>query len=63
MKKKKQVQQAQADIGRGVIKDNFLAALVTSTLYKQQIVQAKKAKAHISVKISFLIKAKDKSLI
>ena len=32
------------DVGRGVIKDNFLAAVVTSKLYKQQIVSAKKGK-------------------
>ena len=34
----------EADLGRGKIKDNFLAALVTSKLYKMQIVQAKKGK-------------------
>lgn len=32
------------DIGRGTIKDNFLAALVTSKQYKMQVVQAKKGK-------------------
>ena len=58
MKKKKQVQQAQADIGRGVIKDNFLAALVTSTLYKQQIVQAKKGKGSYQRKNKFSNKGK-----
>ena len=35
---------SETDIGRGKIKDNFLAALVTSKLYKMQIVQAKKGK-------------------
>jgi len=30
--------------GRGVIKDNFLAALVTSKVYKMQVVKAKKGK-------------------
>jgi alternative ribosome-rescue factor len=35
---------SESDIGRGKIKDNFLAALVTSKLYKMQIVQAKKGK-------------------
>jgi alternative ribosome-rescue factor len=35
---------SETDIGRGQIKDNFLAALVTSKLYKMQIVQAKKGK-------------------
>ncbi|WP_158967190.1 ribosome alternative rescue factor ArfA [Paraglaciecola sp. L3A3] len=32
------------DLGRGIIKDNFLAALVTSKLYKVQVVKAKKGK-------------------
>ena len=32
------------DLGRGTIKDNFLAALVTSKLYKMQVVKAKKGK-------------------
>ncbi|MCJ8319737.1 MAG: ribosome alternative rescue factor ArfA [Colwellia sp.] len=32
------------DIGRGEIKDNFLAALVTSKAYKVQVVKAKKGK-------------------
>jgi alternative ribosome-rescue factor len=32
------------DIGRGKIKDNFLAALVTSTVYKVQVVRANKGK-------------------
>jgi len=34
----------KAELGRGKIKDNFLAALVTSKLYKIQIVKAKKGK-------------------
>ena len=34
----------ETDMGRGIVKDNFLAALVTSKLYKMQIVQAKKGK-------------------
>ena len=42
--KKTQRNNAESDLGRGVIKDNFLAALVTSKLYKQQIVVAKKGK-------------------
>ncbi len=33
-----------SDLGRGIIKDNFLAALVTSKVYKLQIVKAKKGK-------------------
>ncbi len=32
------------DIGRGKIQDNFLAALVTSKIYKLQVVKAKKGK-------------------
>lgn len=41
------------DLGRGKIKDNFLAALVTSKLYKMQVVKAKKGKG------SFQRKAKN----
>ena len=33
-----------SDLGRGEIKDNFLAALVTSKVYKLQVVKAKKGK-------------------
>ncbi len=36
--------EAQIDIGRGKIKHNFLAALVTSTAYRQQVVKSKKGK-------------------
>ncbi len=46
-KKKKPLAKAntsEADLGRGKIKDNFLAALVTSKLYKMQVVKAKKGK-------------------
>lgn len=32
------------ELGRGKIKDSFLAALVTSKLYKMQVVKAKKGK-------------------
>lgn len=32
------------ELGRGKINDNFLAALVTSKLYKMQVVKAKKGK-------------------
>jgi len=32
------------ELGRGKIKDNFLAALVTSKMYKMQVVKAKKGK-------------------
>jgi len=36
--------KATSDLGRGEIKDNFLAALVTSKVYKLQVVKAKKGK-------------------
>jgi alternative ribosome-rescue factor len=39
-----QVNMHETELGRGVIKDNFLAALVTSKLYKMQVVKAKKGK-------------------
>jgi len=32
------------DIGRGKIKDNFLSAIITSKIYKMQVVKAKKGK-------------------
>jgi alternative ribosome-rescue factor len=44
---------SEAILGRGKIKDNFLAALVTSKLYKMQVVKAKKGKG------SFQRKAKN----
>lgn len=37
-------QTNETDIGRGIIQDNFLAALVTSKQYKMQVVKAKKGK-------------------
>ena len=46
-KQKKSLTKAkisETDLGRGKIKDNFLAALVTSKQYKMQIVKAKKGK-------------------
>ena len=36
--------ETETDLGRGEIKDNFLAALVTSKVYKMQVVKAKKGK-------------------
>ncbi|GAA6205727.1 MULTISPECIES: alternative ribosome rescue factor ArfA [Thalassotalea] len=41
---KKSTPTSQADIGRGSINDNFLAAIVTSKMYKLQVVKAKKGK-------------------
>lgn len=43
-KRGKQPQNNSVDIGRGVIRDNALAALVTSKIFKPQIVKAKKGK-------------------
>ena len=44
-KVKKQLKnQGSCELGRGVIKDNFLAAVVTSKLFKQQVITAKKGK-------------------
>lgn len=36
--------------GRGVVKHNYLAALVTSKVYRQQVVTAKKGKGAYSRK-------------
>ncbi|NQY62409.1 MAG: ribosome alternative rescue factor ArfA [Alteromonadaceae bacterium] len=35
---------APVETGRGTVKDNFLAALVTSRVFKMQVVKAKKGK-------------------
>lgn len=43
-KKSKSNQNIKCEIGRGVIKDNALAALVTSKVFKVQVVAAKKGK-------------------
>jgi len=43
-KTKQKMAQGNTECGRGVIKDNFLAALVTSKVYKMQVVNAKKGK-------------------
>ncbi|MCQ8878815.1 ribosome alternative rescue factor ArfA [Pseudoalteromonas shioyasakiensis] len=43
-KRGKQPNNNSVDIGRGVIRDNALAALVTSKIFKPQIVKAKKGK-------------------
>lgn len=40
----KQPNNNSVDTGRGVIRDNALAALVTSKIFKPQIVKAKKGK-------------------
>ncbi|MBU2968565.1 ribosome alternative rescue factor ArfA [Pseudoalteromonas sp. C2R02] len=38
------------DTGRGVIKDNYLAALVTSKVFRTQVVKAKKGKGSFNRK-------------
>ncbi|BCE00118.1 alternative ribosome rescue factor ArfA [Marinicellulosiphila megalodicopiae] len=43
-KKRNKIHEHESDLGRGKIKHNFLAALVTSKLYKMQVVKAKKGK-------------------
>ncbi len=40
----KQKKNNSSELGRGEIKDNFLAALVTSKVYKMQVVKVKKGK-------------------
>ncbi|MEW6989681.1 alternative ribosome rescue factor ArfA [Colwelliaceae bacterium 6441] len=47
------LQDSKTDIGRGVINDNFLAALVTSKAYRQQIVIAKKGKGSFKRKAKY----------
>jgi alternative ribosome-rescue factor len=42
--KSAKIKQSGTELGRGQIKDNFLAALVTSKVYKMQVVKAKKGK-------------------
>ncbi|WP_281556436.1 ribosome alternative rescue factor ArfA [Thalassomonas sp. RHCl1] len=44
IKQPNKVQAVAVETGRGVIRDNFLAALVTSKVYRQQVVKAKKGK-------------------
>ena len=50
---KASMSMSEAVLGRGKNKDNFLAALVTSKLFKMQVVKAKKGKG------SFQRKAKN----
>jgi alternative ribosome-rescue factor len=49
----KKLKETKTDIGRGAIKGNFLAALVTSKVYKMQIVKAKKGKGSYMRKAKF----------
>lgn len=63
MAKHKKKSASKVDIGRGVIKDNFLAAVVTSSLYKQQVVQPKKGKGAYQRKNKFSKKHQESYLI
>lgn len=51
--KKSATASGKTDLGRGEIKDNFLAALVTSKVYKMQVVQAKKGKGSYQRKAKY----------
>lgn len=62
-KSKKKLPPQAVDTGRGTIKHNFLAALVTSTVYKQQIVKAKKGKGAYQRKDKFKGKGRESYLI
>jgi len=63
MKNKKVKNTSKIEIGRGIIKDNFLAAVVTSPLYKQQIIIAKKGKGSYQRKNKFSKKNQESYLI
>lgn len=41
---KKKINSEGVDMGRGLIKDNYLAAAVTSKLYQSKVIAAKKGK-------------------
>jgi len=45
---KKTKSNSKLDTGRGIIRDNALAALVTSKVFKPQVVKAKKGKGSYS---------------
>lgn len=45
---KKKSSMSSVDSGRGEVKHNHLAALVTSKVYRQQVVKAKKGKGAYS---------------
>ena len=51
------------ETGRGIIKDNFLAALVTSRAYRSQVVKAKKGKGAYQRKDKHLGKGRESYLI
>lgn len=45
--KKSNSAEGSVELGRGEIKDNFLAALVTSKAYRVQVVKAKKGESYL----------------
>ena len=51
--KKTKIANGSSDHGRGVIKDNFLAAVITSKVYKMQVVKAKKGKGSYQRKAKY----------
>lgn len=59
----KTVTNTPADTGRGTIQDNFLAALVTSRIYRSQIVKAKKGKGAYQRKDKHKAKGRESYLI
>ncbi|OMH39786.1 ribosome alternative rescue factor ArfA [Motiliproteus sp. MSK22-1] len=54
---------APVETGRGTIQDNFLAALVTSRVYRSQIVKAKKGKGAYQRKDKHKSKGRESCLI
>ena len=60
MSKNKKTQALESaittELGRGKIKDNFFAALVTSKVYKLQVVKLKKGRGHLNATTSTKVK-------
>jgi len=48
------VNKSETELGRGKITSNFLAALVTSKVYKMQVVRAKKGKGSYQRKAKYV---------
>jgi len=61
--KKSEPTEGAVELGRGIIQGNFLAALVTSKVYKQQVVQAKKGKGAYQRKAKHQNKRQESYLI
>jgi len=53
----------ETDTGRGTVKDNFLAAVVTSKVYRAQVVKAKKGKGAYQRKDKHRSKGRESYLI